>query len=310
MRPHLFPLFLLSLCFGLWSSCKHSTIAEAYPLRDVHPILKTADSLWKVEQFDDALIQYQQTLPLLRSQDDSLYRWLVVNWRIAVILSAEQQKRSESLLSIQAAKDTLLTWRAVKTKEEQRRLAKIYVWEAFVRREIGDLSGQKIAIEEAEAIYRKHLYGESNDIAWFLFSEMANLYVRLGEFENADRLFQESIEYEKKYAQQGIASYNDYGSTYLSQENYTKALGIFDAGLAAGFVDTFTQTMLLLNRAEALARLGQLKASEKSNMDAVRLLANKDNYEQEGYARCMRGLLENKAIIAEQRQDWVVAARQ
>lgn len=276
---------------------------------DVSLVLNNADSLRIAGLFDAAIAEYQKALPLLRSQNDSLGRWIKTQRFIAVILSLEQKKRAESLLVIHGAIDSLKNWKQIETKDEYKELTKLYIREAIISRQISDLPQMKVALGRVEDIFRNHLYG-AHDIAWFLYPEMSNLYVRLGEFENAERLFQESIEYEKKYKQQGIASYMDYGSAYLSQENYSKALGIFDAGLAAGFVDTFTQTMLLLNRAEALARLGQLKASEKSNTDAVRLLANKDNYEQEGYARCMRGLLENMAIIAEQRQDWVLAARQ
>ena len=98
MRPLLFPLFLLSLCFGLWSSCKQPTQGSTQTPEEVSVILHKADSLRKAGVFDTAISEYQKALPLLRKQDDSLGRWLDTQRWIAMILSKKQKKRAESLL--------------------------------------------------------------------------------------------------------------------------------------------------------------------------------------------------------------------
>jgi hypothetical protein len=296
-------LFSFILGFTLLSGCKKPQIV--YPVFDLESAYNHADSLFRNRDANDIVLStYKKIIPNLRQQDD-LLRWLISQRRIAIIVGDRQQNRVEALNILKAARDSI--WRIPEDDTTNYQLALIHMREARINLEIGDNLQMKECLERTEKVFRKHLYGKYKDIAWYFFSEMANVYTRLGEFENAEQLFRESLRYEQTYKQNGIASHNDYGSTYLSQGKYQSAVHIFEEGLKAPFVDTFTQTLLLLNLAEGLLGLDEVAKAQLANDKTLPLLQNKGSYSPKEYAQCLRGHTENKALIAEKKHLWATA---
>ena len=306
ITPFLVALFAL---LNVWQCQQPAPTASApTPEGDAALLLLQGDSLRKEKDYEQAIARYEQALPILRAYPDSLTAWMKTRRNIAVIMSGEQYKRLEALTYIQATHDALSQWRPPATDAEYEEQTKLYLREYFINKQVTRFDRAQQAIEQAERIFRAHLYGKAHRIAAYLFAERANTYVQAGEFAAAEQLFQESLAYEQQYEAPGLASFNDYGSSYLSQENYERALAIFQAGLQRPMTDTFDYTLLLLNQAEAEAHMKQTAEAQASNAAAARLLKYEEAYGTSQYNRCMRGYWENEGIIAVQNGQWKRAA--
>ena len=279
-----------------------------YTLESARFFKDKLDHYRQARQQDSVLITAVQALPAFKAID-SLAWFLNAGRSIGYIKSNYLNKRVEALQNLWQVRSDI--WRAPSTKAEKRELMLISMVEARINLELANLREMKAALERTEVLMKDpDLYGTDHGIAWYFYPEMANVLVRLGEFEVADQYFRESISYEKEFDETGIASYNDYGSIFLSQGNYPKALEVFEAGLGTGFVDTFTQTLLLLNKSEAQAHLQQLEAANTTNEQAGKYLRFPAHFGSRiNFERCKRGYLENKAILAEQKKDWPAAIR-
>jgi CHAT domain-containing protein len=288
------------------AGCTESPKAVFY---DPAPLLAKADSLWKTKSNHQAALNaYYKALPILETNNDSLCTWLVVQRRIAVSLHDNFDKKKESLAHIDSTLKQLQQWRVPVNEREDSLLCLLYFREIYTAREYGDLMRMKAALERTEILLKGKLFGRHTDGAKFFYVQMANLYVRLGDFDTAKNYFNESIAYEKQFNLTNFVNYNDYGSIYLTLQDYKQALEIFNSGLAKSNVDYFNRTLLHLNKSEALANLDSLPQAQLWNNLALKMLALKDEFDDDDYyLKCKIGYLENEAIIQEKKQNWTAA---
>jgi CHAT domain-containing protein len=296
-------LLLLILIAGFISvcSCKQNNHSDPASL------LANAKALNKSKNFDEALVAYKNVLPLLRANDDSLYAWLRARRDIATILDVGRSKKKEALDYIDSTLIQLETWRQPNSYKEKTELYMIHMREFKASLDYGDLMRAKSAISKCEKIFDDVMFGKSHNSATYLYKETANLYVRLGEFGDAVNYFNKSISYEKQFNKKNIVNYNDYGSVYLSLQDYSTALQLFQKGLSIDSVDHFNRTLLHLNKSEALANLDNLPQAQQWNNLALKMLELKDEFDDDDYLKCKIGYLENEAIIQEKKQNWTAA---
>jgi CHAT domain-containing protein len=288
------------------------------PAKD--PIFKTAEKLRAAEEYPVAIDTLQQISQHLRGRDD-VERWLATQRKIAIIL-VESKSTDDALQHLSKSYETLRQWRPLRSVPEYFQLAVTYGQDNRLSRSIGNYSRARKAIEELEPIFRMHLIDkQAYDIADIFFLQGPNTYVRYGEYEKAENLFNEGIQFSKKYPDapkdQFFVKYNDFGSLFLSNGNYARALAVFESGLRGDSINHFQTTLLHLNRAEALLRLDSLTAARQANQSVVPMLAQRHllvakkpngqpNYDP--LYRCIYGHLENQGLLAAKQNQWAAAA--
>ena len=301
------PLFLLiSLLFF---SCHKEKSDPVLLDREIKQLFADADTLKSKGDHFGRVALLKKTLPRLRQIDDSLACWLRTCRDIPTIISSELGHKADALAFIDTIYQQISGWRAPKDSLESLNLVYLYFRDAYISLNISDLGRVKDAFDKADPVFREHLYGKNDDVARYFFKETANLYVRTGEFALANQYFEESKNYIKRNGEAGIANYNDYGSKYLSQEDFQTALNIFTEGFNKGNANYYNQTLLILNQAEALAKLGNTGAATAKNNEAFERLRDTAQFYPATLSRCQSGYLENKGIIAQMSKNWKDAAR-
>ncbi len=259
------------------------------------------------EDYNEQLLQLEKVVALSRQTNDSLSRWIRANTQIADLLDLDLGKRLESLERLHTTDQELAVWRSPQTLLEHQLLLRHYLLEAYIAVEVGDMPRAQKVFEKAAPVFKNSVSGTNDTLAGNYYKQIANLYVRLGEFKIAKQYFEESKVYVTVSGDTGVANYNDYGSVFLSQNDYKSALMVFNQGLVKGSPNYYNQTLLFLNKAEALARLGEIQAAVETNEIAGLMLQDTSKWaaiKKSRRARCQIGYLENKGIISEELQDW------
>jgi CHAT domain-containing protein len=188
-------------------------------------------------------------------------------------------------------------WLKLKTEDDHYRYCKALLLDGWLCRSVGDVETSKTRLEAAYAIFKKHLPEKGHKIAGDLFAELGNAYVRLKEYAGARQVFEENIAYSARYP--ACAKFNDYGSLFFSlgDRYLDTALNIFQRGLDFSKKTPLPPAevkLLLLNKAECLAKMGRFSEALKANLAAEKYpLAPSDDR----YDRCTYGTFENYGII-------------
>lgn len=272
--------------------------------KNLQQILANADSLKAKEDYKGQVELLQKAMPLLRQYDDSLACWLRVGRDVAATMASQLGHKADALTFLDNVYQQLGEWRPTKDSLEHIYLTYLYFRDLRITLDISNLDRLKSVLDKVEPIFREHISGKNDDVAAYFFKETANLYVRMGEFTTASQYFEESKNYIRRNGQAGVANYNDYGSSFLTQGDYQKALGIFTEGLKTWNADYYNQTLLVLNQAEALARLGKIDEAIAKNNQALEMTLDTANYTVLRLNRCRTGFWENRGIIAQMSKDW------
>lgn len=225
-------------------------------------------------------------------EEKNMVDWLGAQRTYALIVAKHKKDPFQALKWMDDA--VLQAWKKPETKEEFLQKCYSLMWEARIANRAGDFIKVKMALQEANAIFREHLASEDPDIAEFIYLESGNAYVRLEDYENARLIFEEGIRYSKKPDASYVAKYNDYGSLYLTIDSLPEALSIFRRGLSSEGLPAVEIKLLYLNEAECLARMGKFPEALVANQHASEILLPEDD---ERYNRCLYGLYENYGII-------------
>ncbi len=184
--------------------------------------------------------------------------------------------------------------RQPKSQQDYFFLCKLLHGKSWFEKKAEDYVALKGDLEWAYQIFKTNLGGKDAEIAEYLLLQLGNGYVRLGEYHGAKRMFEEGIEIGATYPQ--VAKFNDYGSLYLTLENYPAAIRIFRQGLNFKGLPEIELPLLYLNESETLARLDSFEQALASNKKAA-VLIGKLGKSHRRYTRYKSGLFENYAII-------------
>jgi CHAT domain-containing protein len=292
-------------------TCSQRPVADAPA--DWQAELAAADTLYEREQFEAAGERYQLILPRLMHHTDGLARWLKCQRRLSFIYRNKLKQPDRAIEFVRAAIDTLAqkgfhsdNMSAVNDA------AVIYTRGVALGRDLGDHTLHEQSFRLLDPLFRQHIKGKMDELsvstANFFYSEYANFLVQLGEYTQAIQLFEESEQYANTHQLTDFVAYNDYGSAYLSQHDYSRALAVFERGLSDKTQSKASYALLLLNKSEALARLKRWPEAIRYNQSAHRFITLNAAAMGDSYNNLLIGWLENQAIMAVGQANWSAAA--
>ncbi len=253
-----------------------------------------------------ALEALHAALPLLK-KSDALERWLFLQQDLALLLSGRMQQPIVALASLDSAAAALQRWRPPQTIAENTEHCYFYLTSAHLaKQEIEDFLRAKNDLEIAYRIFHDSLGGRHNPISRYLYFQLANAHVRMGEFESARILFEEGLAYSLRNDYPPTAKYSDHGDLYLTQGKFAPALEIFRQGLKRKNLPENDQIFNQLSLAECLAKMGNYPEATRINRKLEQYVDRMDtssaNLGKRPEYRC--GLYENYAVIASGKKAW------
>jgi CHAT domain-containing protein len=230
-------------------------------------------------------------------RERDLSTWIQAQRVLAEIVLAQTQNPFEAIqVTERAISNSFLR---PKTEDDYRYYCKFLTFKSWLSKQVGDFVGVKTDLEKAHWVFNEKLAEKDRSIANYLYAELGNAYVRLAEYQGAQQVFEENIQYSQQFPT--VAKFNDYGSLYLTTDSLANALRIFQNGLIFNKIQADTNKLpdaeiklLYLNLAECLARMGRFREALDMNKKAERAPLDPDD---DRYQRCLFGLYENYGII-------------
>ncbi|MFN0174799.1 MAG: CHAT domain-containing protein [Saprospiraceae bacterium] len=232
------------------------------------------------EQFQEALgekkyeeaLQYLDQGIALFQKGDNLEKWLFLQAKKGDFIASAQNQPFEAMQYMDhcIAKNM---WRAPKNRAENIEYCFFYLDQSFIaKQDAEDFVQAKISLEKAYDIFRKGLHGHHDTIAKFMYFQLGNTYIRLGEFNSAKRIFDEGLAYSIANNAPKVAKYSDFGGLYVTLEDYPRAKQIFLEGVAREGLpeEDFIFTKIALG--ECLALMKDFDGALKINKEVEALL--------------------------------------
>lgn len=246
------------------------------------------------KQYDLAVAAYKEAL---KQQEDAkdLAAWLETQRGLVKLMGDTMGQLIAGLDYLN--KEVLpQMWEDPVSEEEFNQHCMLLTRKAEYEKRMGDFDAVKSDMQIALSYIDHQLKNGYPALAEYIFRELGNAYVRLGEYEGAKKVFQQSIDYAILHKEPDVAQFNDYGSLYFSLKKYPEALEIFEKGLDFEGVSEVDRAILQLNKAECLAHLKRYREALVINQAAAKLISDIDTTEAR-YKRCQFGLFENYGII-------------
>jgi CHAT domain-containing protein/tetratricopeptide (TPR) repeat protein len=283
------------MVFGLLLLIGQPTVLAQQPAPSER-LLGIADSLKQAKNYPEALKLTHKAIGQALNEK-SLAFWLA-GYRTLASIHMRLDQPLTALAEIEAAMGKMPF--EAKNKEEYRALSSLYMYKAWIEKDIGDFPNVKHSLETILPVFEKELRDSFPEHGSFIYLQLGNAYARLGEYEGARQLFEAGIKYSLEQGKPNIAKYNDYGTMYQSRGLDSLALEIFRRGQKHPGQSPYERILLLLNEAESLARLGQTEAARAVNKRAGTQI-EKSLKGSSNYHWCKSGWLENEAILAEEK---------
>jgi CHAT domain-containing protein len=296
----------------LWNACTAPTQQVTNQLQLLPKIdtgmLRPVLALEKEKKFHEAIASLQSILPQLKNQD-SLTHWLWGQRLVGNYLRKIKTPEPDILTHYDSAQAQI--WRQPENDIERSRFVLLNYGELNIAKRLSDYNRVRRIFARIDPIIQQHLYNRAPTTMDYYFTEKANLHVRDGEYQNAERLFRESIAYKntlKPDANLFAVRFNDYGSHYLSQDSFQKALEIFELGFKEGTTDLYDSTLLYLNKAESFARFEKPEEAERENNSAKILIPGLVD-DPDYFNRCTYFFYENQGLIRSKQKRWTEAIK-
>ncbi len=245
-------------------------------------------------QRDSADYYFYRSLSFFSLQDN-LVEALRLYAGFAKVLRNKSNNPQASLAVLRESYDGL--WRVPATEAEGVRLAWNHANEGYGCKRLGNFSCARDAYEKAREVYLQ-FKKEDFAIAHYIYSELGNLYTRLGDYERAlyylERTYRARAK-EKQYSK-AAETLNDIGIIYQSLGRFNKAVNSCMKGLQLPKVEPLSQSMLQVNLGLAYLHQGKLQACRKYSNEAIRQLEQLKNGRQTRQAMLYKAsALENLA---------------
>ncbi len=279
-------------------------LLTALPAQNPLPVamskVEEAKAYTSTKQYDLAAASYKEAIAQYRQLDD-LTTWLETQRAMAKLLGDTMAQPIKGIEYLeQEAFPKMKTWRLPDSEAECKQYCLLLLRKAKYEKTLFDFDALKVDLQKAMPYLDGRLAKDDDDIAdiaEYVFRELGNAYVRLGEYEGAKNVFQRALEYAIAHQAPNVASFIDHGSLYMtSLEAYPEALEIFEKGLRFDGISDVDKVMLYSNKAECLAHMNRYPDALAANEIASRLMSDIDTSE-ERYKRCQYGIFENFGII-------------
>lgn len=296
-KPHAFqPRYILALIFLL------ATLVAQNPTSDIDAKIEQAKDLADNKQYNQAIALFQETLPL--SKGTNLAQWLDAQRGIAKLIGDSLRlltpKDSSKLMlkGLQYIDREVIPqiWASPSNSKEYRQYCLLLIRKAEYEKRIRNFDAAKDDLLLAMSYLEQNSGSDQVSLAEHIYRELGNSYVVLGDYEGAEQIFKRSVVYAETSKAPEVVPYNDFGSVYLTLQNFPEALRLFEQGILIGAGDDADQILLHLNKAECLALQKRFKEALNENKiaaDRIKSLAPSDDR----YERCTYGLYENYGII-------------
>lgn len=228
--------------------------------------LKRSETEFQAKDYRKALYSVEQAIALFR-KSEALDRWLLSQRHKAVILVPMQGQPFSALSYMDSCLTLLSNWRMPAKKEEYRRYCRFLLMQSYIAKQYAeDFVLVKSALEKAYHIFLGELE-EDTAIAQYLFFQLGNAYVRLGEFESAAQIFQAGHAYSLKFNAPGVAKFNDHAGLYIILKEYDEAKRIFLEGLSTKGLPEEDQIFTKLGYVEYLIKTADLEGATRINRE-------------------------------------------
>ncbi|MCC6459615.1 MAG: CHAT domain-containing protein [Saprospiraceae bacterium] len=206
-------------------------------------------------QYPEALQAVDKALVAFRTSDN-LSRWLYTAGSKAYLLLDMHDQPFSALEYLDSCLTALPAWRLPAGASEESEYCSLFLIQAYIAKQhTEDFVLVKSALQNAYAIYAKSPTGVDANLAGYLYFQLGNAYVRLGEFESARQIFKEAYAYSKRYQMPEVAKFNDYAGLYVAMKNYPEAKRYFLEGLATPNLSEEDRLFTQLGYAECLAKM-------------------------------------------------------
>ena len=264
------------------------------PLSNPEEKIEAAKAYTTEKRYDDAMAAYRSAIDTYKN-DDSLTQMLTVQRSLAKLLGDTMQQPVKGLEYLKTEALPAL-FRPPHTEAECKAYCLLLIRKSSFEKTIGDFEAVKADLLKALPYLDHQLKEVDPGIAEFIFRELGNAFVRLGEYEGAEKVFQHNIRYAAARKMPEIVLYNDYGSVYLGMKNYPQAIKIFEEGIREPAVSYTDKVILYSNIADYQIQTNQLDAALATNRKAEALLSKMDKT-WDRYDRCQFCVLENYGMI-------------
>lgn len=124
----------------------------------------------------------------------------------------------------------------------------------------------KTVLEKVYQIFTRELEDDIG-IAQFLYFQLGNAYVRLGEFESAEQIFLAGHTYSLKYNAPGVAKFNDHAGLHIILKEYDEAKRIYLEGLSTAGLSEEDQIFTKLGYVEYLIKTADYEGAMRINRE-------------------------------------------
>lgn len=290
-----FGLLLLLSIIG-WFACQPAPVPTAVPTEltaaDSVRLCQTADSLLSLAKTDSLRVDMLQHEALrLLAAARSHVKWADL-WTERFRLYRKREDFAPICAELEKAVQQIW-W------PDDQHTGRLYLMYGFCLRQMGRNHAAGVYYEKARQLSTRFSGVASRNPAGPIYKTLANIRTRLGENEEAEKLFLEALELLRRdtaaanrvsNALTAAEIYSDLGIAYQNAGEWNKALAAYDKGLAVLQPLRSLQTderaranntlgMLLTNKAAALAALNQLPQAHRAVQAALGALQpDKHNY--------------------------------
>ena len=256
------------------------------------------------KQYPNASEYLKKSITLFKNAG-AVDRWLYMQSLLAMHIARDLQQPFPALEQMDAAEKELEAWRKPHNENEYVEQCYFYLDQSYISKQYAeDFIRTKNALEKAYQVFYKSLKGREDNIAAFMFFQLGNAYVRLGEFESAKHMFEEGLAYSKRYNYPPAAKFPDHGGMYLTMGNYAEAKRVFLEGIDYPGLPSGDFIFTKLSLAECQARMNDFEGALKTNKELEVQLAHLSKEIRDKLPEFRRGLYENYGIIYAGKNDW------
>lgn len=223
------------------------------------------------EKHEEALLSLTQGIALFQ-KGDNLERWLFLQAKKGYLIATVKNQPFEAMQYMDNCIANNM-WRVPKTRAEYIEYCFFYLDQSFIaKQDAEDFVQAKISLEKAYDIFHKGLSGHQDTIAKFMYFQLGNTYIRLGEFNSAKRIFDEGLAYSMANNAPKVAKYSDFGGLYVTLEDYSSAKQIFQEGVAREGLPEEDLIFTKIALGECLALMKDFEGAMKTNKEVEALL--------------------------------------
>ncbi|MEZ4920411.1 MAG: hypothetical protein R2792_15015 [Saprospiraceae bacterium] len=214
------------MVFGLLLLIGQPTVRAQQPASSER-LLGIADSLKQAKSYPEALKLTHKAIGQALNEK-SLALWLA-GYRTLASIHMRLDQPLTALAEIEAAMGKMPF--EAKNKEEYRALSSLYMYKAWIEKDIGDFPNVKHSLETILPVFEKELRDSFPEHGSFIYLQLGNAYARLDrEYEGARQLFEARIKYSLEQGKPSIAVQRLWDRSYQSRGLDSLALEIFRRG--------------------------------------------------------------------------------